>query len=141
MNFEEMNPAQRAQEALRWCIERGHRTGQLCCVCAAEATDKTIDGGVKLAAGINAQAIKLEHAGVAWKKRAEVAELQVAVLRGVIREMVETVESGRLCSIGSIDNTYEPQIGRGTVARWRQYIKKQQNESAWSGPSKPLCEL
>lgn len=88
MEFGNMGPTGRAQEALRWCIERGHKTGQLCTVCAAEAIDKTIAGGVELAGRINDQAVKLMDAGDAWKKRAETAELQIKELAAAAHAVV-----------------------------------------------------
>lgn len=43
-------------------------------------------------------------------------------LRRVAQEMFNAVASGHRASIGSIDNTYLPQIGADTVARWCRLV-------------------
>jgi hypothetical protein len=86
--FRRLGPMGRAKWALENCNKSRHPSVGVCLECCAEALDWTIDAGVKLAGGINDQALKLEDAGVAWKKRAEVAELQNSVLRAALAAIV-----------------------------------------------------
>jgi hypothetical protein len=93
--FGRLGPMGRAKWALENCNKSGHPSAGVCLECCAEAIDWTIDSGVKLAGGISDQALKLEDAGVAWKKRAETAELQIKALKAILRK-VEYVNDGEV---------------------------------------------
>lgn len=153
LKFGDMSPAQRAQEALRWCVERRHTTGQLCCVCAAEAIDKTIDGGVRLAGGINEQALKLMDAGEAYKTKYEAALLQVGEVtahRDRLRDMLNKIR-GLVWkeAYGPRDHSLEERVmeiiegpaekPKRVVENLDQWEEEERREEKAAGAEKPKC--
>ena len=61
MEFGMLGPMGRA----KWAEEKCFHVKEVCASCAAEAIAKTIDQGIKLAGGVNEQALKLLDAGEA----------------------------------------------------------------------------
>lgn len=60
------------------------------------------------------------HYGNCMACRAADAELQNEALKKLADEMLQNFEGGFLCSIGSIHNTRDVQVGTVTVERWRK---------------------
>lgn len=55
----------------------------------------------------------------ALQSRLTAAESEAEQLRKALEDAVQNIAGGRLCSIGSINNTYEAQIGVEQVKGWR----------------------
>ncbi|MEN6312766.1 MAG: hypothetical protein ABFD25_00805 [Clostridiaceae bacterium] len=56
------------------------------------------------------------------EKQNEQLQAQTARTRGALTEAIYTIRAGRLCSIGSINNTYESQISVAGVDIWEQTL-------------------
>jgi hypothetical protein len=49
-------------------------------------------------------------------------QAQVAIMREALSEAISIITSGRLCSIGSFNNTYSAQISASSVDRWTKAL-------------------
>jgi predicted nuclease with TOPRIM domain len=52
----------------------------------------------------------------------EQLQAQAAAMRKTLNEAIDHITSGRLCSIGSLNNTYEVQISTYFVDKWRKVL-------------------
>lgn len=111
--------------------ERHNRTGLLTCECPADSLSPA-PAPLKELKAEDLRDI-LWAVSVAFKNvpltRDRLSELVSALspkppteARLIIEEMLQRIESGHKGSIGSIENTYVPQIGVEEIKRWRDRL-------------------